>query len=108
MIRSKKNALQLAAEEMYSYSTNDVKTNRYQFSKLVERNKELLNPIIVVCPNFDVLIAHFLVLRFGFKVQSVDTPISDCTEEDCRRIGRSIAPMLREQQTGEGALEAWR
>ena len=70
---------------------------------------KLTEPLLAVhCPNFKIVIAHMLVLRFGVSVQSVDPSIlpSEWTENDAKNVGRSVAPMLRMAQTSEMAVDA--
>ena len=50
------------------------------------------------------------VNHFGFTVRRVDYSLSltDWTEEECSKVGRSFATFLRKRKTGDAALGAWR
>ena len=67
-------------------------------------------PILTLCPNFGIILAHMLVFRLGVKVQEVDwtSDMKDWNEEDCRRVGRSMATVMRMVQTGLMAVDAWK
>ena len=54
--------------------------------------------------------AHMLVLRFGVRMQEVSwvSDMRDWTSEDNRRVGRSMATIIRMVQTGDAACDAWR
>ena len=67
-------------------------------------------PILELCPKFDIILAHMLVLRLGVRVQDVDwtSDMKDWNEEDCRRVGRSMATIMRMVQTGLMAVDSWK
>ena len=67
-------------------------------------------PILELCPKFDIILAHMLVFRLGVKVEDVDwtSDMKDWNEEDCRRVGRSMATIMRMVQTGLMAVDAWK
>jgi len=68
-----------------------------------------LRPLLDCFPSLDVVLAHMFVMRLGVRVQEVSftSDITNWTEVDCRRVGRSIATILRMVQTGEAAVDAW-
>ena len=53
---------------------------------------------------------YILEDRFGFRVQHVDWTriMTDWRDEDCRRVGSSLATFLRKRKTGDAAIDAWR
>ena len=67
-------------------------------------------PILELCPKFDIILAHMLVFRLGVRVQDVDwtSDMKKWSEEDCRRVGRSMATIMRMVQTGLMAVDAWK
>jgi len=67
-------------------------------------------PILELCPKFDFILAHILVFRLGVRVENVDwtSDMKDWKEEDCRRVGRSMATVMRMVQTGLAAVDAWK
>ena len=67
-------------------------------------------PIFELCPKFDIILAHMLVFRLGVRVQDVDwtSDMKDWNEEDCRRVGRSMATVMRMVQTGLMAVDSWK
>jgi len=49
--------------------------------------------------------------RFALgAVQKVDwtTDMADWGDEDCKRVGSSLATFIRKRKTGEAAIDAWR
>jgi len=51
-----------------------------------------------------------LVFRLGVKVEDVDwtSDMKKWNEEDCRRVGRSMATIMRMVQTGLMAVDSWK
>ena len=50
------------------------------------------------------------VLRLGWQVKEVDftTKMTEWSEDDCQKVGKSMATFMREFQQGKTAIEAWR
>jgi len=67
-------------------------------------------PILELCPKFDIILAHMLVFRLGVKVEDVDwtSDMKKWSQLDCRRVGRSMATIMRMVQTGSMAVDAWK
>jgi len=98
------------AIDVYNQRTNNVATNRSNIQKIVDKYPSIFAPILEQNPHFANMLAHMLVLRFGFRVQEVSwiTEMKDWTAEDNRRVGRAMAPILRMVQTKDAAVDAWR
>ena len=99
------------ADEFYQGWSNSLYLNQAKALKFVgETHEQEFAPILDLCPDLDVILAHMLVIRFGLRVQEVSwtSEMSDWTREDCRRVGRSMAPILRMVQTGDAGVDAWR
>jgi len=56
------------------------------------------------------ILSFVLENKFGFRVKDVDwtSRMTDWGEEECKRVGRSLATFLRKRKTGEHAIDAWR
>jgi len=109
-IQQTKDEWQSAAELLYSKRSNNHLKNYDHVTDFLAANPSLFEPLLERCPNIGLIIAHLLKLRFGLTVQKVSwtSSISDWNGEDCRRVGCSVAAFLRNFQTGEAALEAWK
>ena len=91
------NVSYLMVEEMYEKRSNDFYRNVESVQRIMERYESSFSLIVNRCPLFGTIIAHFLTFSFGFRSQSVDwtKEMKEWTEEDCRRIGKSLAITLR-------------
>jgi len=109
-IQQTKDEWQSAAELLYSKRSNSHLKNYEHVTDFLAANPSLFEPLLERCPNIGLIIAHLLKLRLGLTVQNVSwtSSISDWNGEDCRRVGCSAAGFLRNFQTGEAALEAWK
>ena len=109
-IQQTKDEWQSAAELLYSKRSNNHLKNYEHVTDFLAANPSLFEPLLERCPNIGLIIAHLLKLRLGLTVQNVSwtSSISDWNGEDCRRVGCSVAAFLRNFQTGEAALEAWK
>ena len=56
------------------------------------------------------MLAHMFVLRFGIRDLEVSwiKETKNWDAEDNRRVGRSMAPILRMVQTNDATVDAWR
>ena len=99
------------AEELYALRSRDITVDRLKIKTLMKNTyKDEFAPLLEMCPNLDVILAHMKINRFRFLVQEVlwTSDMTDWSEEDCRRIGRSMATLLRMVQRGDMAVDAWR
>ena len=57
-----------------------------------------------------MILAFVLVQRLRWRVETIDftSDMKNFSVEDCRRIGRSIATLLRTRRNGKAAIAAWR
>ena len=64
----------------------------------------------VQCPNFILILCFILEDKFGFRVRKVDWTLLmvEWTEQDCKRVGNSLAAFIRKRKMGEHAVDAWR
>jgi len=98
------------AEEMYSMRSNDLTSNLLWVTRTIEKYDEPFAPLLELCPNLDFVLGHLLILRLGVRVQEVSwtSDMKEWSGEDCKRIGRSIATLIRWVQTGHASVDAWR
>jgi len=99
------------AEELYALRSRDITVDRLKIKTLMKNTyKDEFEPLLEMCPNLDVILAHIKIKRFGLLVQEVSwtSDMVDWSEEDCRRVGRSMATLLRMVQKGEMAVDAWK
>jgi len=87
-----------------------VETNLIHIKEVMSKYPDQFAPILELCPKFDIILAHMLVLRLGVQVKDVDwtSDMKDWNEEDCRRVGRSMATIMRMVQTGLMAVDSWK
>jgi len=98
------NLMSALAEELYKSKNKDPHRNRASARQLFEQNRQLFATLLLHCPNFDIILSHIMVLRLGMTVQDVDwtSTMTSWREEDCKRVGRSIATFILSVQTGAG------
>ena len=98
------------AEEIYASRSDKQEKNLELIDRIFVEKEELVRSLMEECPRFNIILSHMLVLRFGVKVLEVDgkTTAKNWTENDCRRIGRAVATMLRERASGKDAMRAWK
>ena len=100
---------QTTTEEIYARKSNKVESNLIAVQQVFKKHHEVLEKVTELCPNLHVVLAHMLVLRLGWQVQEVEftSQMSEWSERECRRVGRSMATFIRTFQQGETAIEAW-
>jgi len=98
------------AEEIYESRSNDQNANFQHIQRVFGKNGDLVAPLLERSPKVSMILAFVLVQRLGMKVKPVDftSDMKNFSVEDCRRIGRSMATLLRTRRHGKFALEAWR
>ena len=98
------------AEEIYATRTNSQASNLEQVKLIISKNSTFFAPITTSCPNFAHILSHALVIRFGFSVKDVDwtKTIDEWDEADCKKVGSSVGTFLRNVQSGEAAMAAWK
>ena len=103
-------AWKMLAEEIYGSRSDKQEKNLELVDRIFVEKEELVRSLMEECPRFNIILSHMLVLRFGVKVLEVDgkTTAKNWTENDCRRIGRAVATMLRERASGKDAMRAWK
>ena len=97
-------------EELYDKRSNKAESNLLVVQETLKQHITIFAPVLELCPHLDIILAHMLVLRLGWQVKEVDftTKMTEWSEDDCRKVGRSMATFMREFQQGETAVEAWR
>ena len=87
-----------------------METNLIHIKKVMSKYPDEFAPILELCPNFEIILAHMLVFRLGWRVEDVDwtSDMKDWNEKDCRRVGRAMSTVMRMVQTGLMALDAWK
>ena len=110
IMRDEKKKFADIAEELYAKRSNDVQKNHIEVQEVFKKHDAVLAPLLVLCPSLGIIIAHMLVLRFGFTVKDIDftSKMTEWGDEDCRRVGASISTIMRFVQTGQTAIDAWR
>jgi len=108
--RYSKNEFSMIAEEMYKYRSNDFKTNHSIVKNIFLKYESHFRPLLEKCPQLNLILAHMMVLRLGIMVNEVSwtSDMKDWTETDLKRVGRSMATILRFVQTGTASVDAWR
>jgi len=89
--------------------SNKLAQNLEAVESIVEKYNTHFAPLLELCPGLTIILAHMLILRFGFSVQDVSwtSELVDWTGEDNRRVGRSMAYFVRMVQTGDAAVGLW-
>ena len=98
------------AKDVYQKKGKNAAKNIDVFERLFALNKAVTSPLLRSCPNFCVILAHMLVPRFRFKtdgISATSTP-KNWTLGDCKSVGKAVAVLLREYESGKAAMEAWR
>ena len=87
-----------------------MESNLLVVQETLKQHITIFAPVLELCPHLDIILAHMLVLRLGWQVKEVDftTKMTEWSEDDCRKVGRSMATFMREFQQGKTAVEAWR
>jgi len=107
---AKEDAWIAVAEKLYDKRSNDHRSNIIGVRKALEENEEMFAPLLMRCPRLEIILSFILADRFGFRVKEVDRAlkITEWGEEECKRVGCSLATFLRKRKTGEYALNGWR
>ena len=97
------------ANEVYQLKTNKYDSNLASIEVVFAEHDNLLAPLNTRCPRFSSVIAEMLVnkLRFSAKEVGYQSKTEDWGEEECRKVGMSMSPYLKDTQTGEAALHGW-
>ena len=85
-------------------------SNHLAIQEVLNVHKEVLAPVLELCPKFPVILAHMLVLRLGWQVKDVDftSGMTEWNDDDCRNVGSAFATFMRTFQQGNTAIDAWR
>ena len=91
---------------MYQLKTKKYDSNLENIDRFFAEHDKLLAPLNTRCPKFPSVIAEMLVnkLRFSAKEVGYQSKTEDWGEEECRKVGMSMSPYLKDTQTGEAAL----
>ena len=110
LTRSTKESWKAVAEKLYEKRSNDHRTNIIVVRKTLEESEEMFAPLLMRCPRLEIMLSFILADRFGFRVKEVDKALkmTEWGEEECKRVGCSLATFLRKRRTGEYALNGWR
>jgi len=98
------------AEEVYENRSPNHKSNYTQLRQIFIDNNDLLAPVLTRCPKFRTILSFVLVDSFGGRVRKVDRKANMIvwTNEDCEKVGNSLATFIRKREKGEAAVKAWR
>jgi len=98
------------AEEIYLHRTNNAANNRFAIRKVFDANYSAMANLLARCPYFEIILAHALILRLGFRAQEVDwtSDMKDWGAMDCTRVGKSVATLMRYVQKGDACVDSWR
>jgi len=96
------------AEKVYEVRSPNYRSNHVHIEQLFQENEELVEHLMIVCPNFKVIFSYILEDRLGFWVKKVDWTkhMKDWGLQDCKRVGCSLATFIRKRKTGEAAVSA--
>ena len=94
----------------FSMRSINYTSNIAQVRRIFAEHEDLVAPLVALCPQFVVILCYILEDQFGFRVRKVDRKslMGDWGEEECQRVGCSMACFLRNRKTGEAAVAAWR
>ena len=108
--RLTKGAWMAVAEKIYESKSNDRFSNVTHTRGIFEENEEMFAPLLDRCPSFAIILSFILENKFGFRVKDVDLTLhmTDWGEEECKRVGRSLATFIRKRKTGETAVVSWK
>jgi len=106
--RARREKWEEIAEEMYSMRSQDFTSNLLWVTRTIDKYDESFAPLLELCPNLSVILGHMLILRLGVRVQEVSwtSDMKEWSAEDCKRIGRSIATLIRWVQMGHASVDA--
>ena len=98
------------AEDMYSMRCNKQEINFTKVNQAMDQNKSLFAAVNQTCPQFSNILSHLFVIRFGWRVKTVDwmSSMNSWGDEEAIRLGSSAAVFLRNSQTGAAALSSYR
>jgi len=98
------------AEDIFETRSNNRESNIIHINRIFGDNKTLVTPLIERCPRFNEILSIILEGKFAFRVQQVDRAIDmkSWGDEECKRVGGSLALFLRKRKTGDTAIDAWR
>ena len=98
------------AYDAYKNRTNNYKANFAHLTTLFESdpNKELIAPLLELCPEFLVILSFVLENRFGFRAREVDwrSSMKDWALPESSRVGCSLSLFLRKRKTADAAVDA--
>jgi len=108
--KATKDAWIAVAEKLYAEKSNDHRANIIHLQKTFKENEEMFSPLLDRCPSFVIILCFILEDKFGFRVRNIDwvLKMTDWGNEECKRVGCSLATFLRKRKTGEHAVDAWR
>ena len=100
----------LLAEDVYKTRCKTYDSNMTNVKRIFSEKEELVRDLMDQCPKFQEILSHLLVNTFGLTVSEVDwmSRMTDWGEEECKRVGRSLATFVRDSTKGEFAVDAWR
>jgi len=98
------------AEEVLAMRSNNHRSNYVHVKRIFKEREELVRELMERCPSFREILAFVLEHRFGFRVRKVDDrlEIAHWGQEECKRVGCSLATFSRKRKTSDVAVAAWR
>jgi len=81
-----------------------------RLKEIFEDNDFLSAALLERCPSFVAILSFILENKLNFHVKNVGGTVKmiDWGEEECKRVGRSLATFIWSATTGEHAVDAWR
>jgi len=81
-----------------------------QLKRVFVENEVLLAPTLIICPKFKTILSYILADRFGLRVRAVDKDLElkDWGNDECQKVGVSLAMFIRSRESGATAVEAWK
>ena len=108
--KSKREEGSALAEKLYAQRCRTSTKNLEVVDKFIDDDAEFFNPVMKLCPVFNILMSYVMVNSFGVYVKSVPRTLElvEWGEAEAERSGSSLATFIRKRKTGDVALDAWR
>jgi len=72
------------AGKVYEMRSKNFKSNYNHVKRIFKENEEVVAPLLLLCPEFLIILAHILEDKFGFSVKNVDyKKVSERSERCC-------------------------
>jgi len=99
----------IIAEKVYLGRSASVADNFKAIRECLDKYPDEFAPLLYRCLRFEIILVHMFGLRLGLTAKEVDwtKELREWSEEDCRRVGRSMSTIMRNAITGTMATYSW-